>query len=207
MMAADPARDEHIRQTAHYILSRSPYAEWRSFDVGELQGVLRWLRELVRWLNSFESSRPYLYYSIMAGLLLISLLLLVHVGYTIVQALTARPPADKRGLGATAAPEMIEDAAALAQAGHFLAAARQVQLAVIELLLRRRLVDLQRSDANRVLRGRLRTADLPEALRDEMTILVNRLERQWFRDRQEDATLYEAWRRLHLHVEMLREAE
>jgi hypothetical protein len=71
--------------------------------------------------------------------------LLVHVTIAIRAALSV---AAQPGSGRGEAPvtSFVTDAAALAAAGRFLDAARRMQLAVIELLLRRRVLTLARSD-------------------------------------------------------------
>src|SRR6266403_795887 len=85
---------------------------------------------------------------------------------------------------------------ALARRGMFLEAARRVQLAALDLLLRARVVELGRSDPNRTLRRRLRDAALPEAERGDLLALIDWLEQRWFRDRNEERELYDRWRSL-----------
>jgi hypothetical protein len=98
-------------------------------------------------------------------------------------------------------PSFVVEAEALAARGRFLEAARQLQLAVIQLLLRRRVLDLTRSDPNRTLRTRLRDAHMPEADRRDLLGLIDAFERGWFRDRREDPELYESWRAVHARLD------
>ena len=99
-----------------------------------------------------------------------------------------------------APPRFADEAAALAASGAFLEAARRLQLAVLDLLLRRRVLELGRADANRALRDRLHRAPLPDAERIDLLALIDRFERAWFRDRIEDPALYADWRSLHARL-------
>jgi hypothetical protein len=193
MMAVAELSDEHVREVAHAVLQRSDYAEWHRDEA-----LQAWLEQLWRWLEQFNfrmadlsANQPLLYWAIVGGLLLTSALLLAHVVWTIRAALTtaapARPPADAGG-GSLAA-----EADALARQGRFLEAARRLQLAAIDLLLRDRMISLSRFEPNRVLRRRLERAALPAAERQTLLALVDRLETAWFRDRVDDAELYRSW--------------
>ena len=102
-------------------------------------------------------------------------------------------------------PRFVEEAEALAANGRFLEAGRRLQLAVIELLLRRRVVALTRSDSNRILRARLREASLPEPERRDLLDLLDRFERSWFRDGSADRSLYEAWCDVHARLAAVRD--
>lgn len=107
------------------------------------------------------------------------------------------PPADFD------APSFIADAEAAARKGRFLDAAHSTQLATLQLLLSKQWLELERSDPNRTLRRRVAEASLPDAVRDRLLTLVDRLEGRWFRDRVEDRELYTDWRSLHARVAAL----
>jgi hypothetical protein len=85
----------------------------------------------------------------------------------------------------------------LAGRGEYLEAARHVQLAVLEVLVARRVISLARSEPNGVLRERLRGAALPDHERGLCLALLGRLERACFRDHLGSEDLYQAWCALH----------
>jgi len=195
--------DDRVRAVAAEILARADYARWRS---GHLRGVFdillrveRWLDALQAWLGQLADTRPWLYAAILVGLLTVSVGLFLHVAYAIRRALTAAHVAAPTPHEAPAAAWLAE-AERLARAGRTLEAAHQVQLAVLALLLEERGLELARGEPNRVLRTRLRTAQLSAAERVEVLALLDRLEARWFRDRAEDPGLYEAWCALHARV-------
>jgi HEPN domain-containing protein len=173
-MTALPAPpDEQVRALAVTILKRSEFAFWHDTP---------WLISFLAWLSGLWEKDPVLYYAILVGLTAVALLLLAHVGWAV-----RRPP-------------FLEEADALARRGMFLEAARRVQLAALDLLLRARVLELGRSDPNRTLRRRLRDAALPEAERRDLLALIDWLEQRWFRDRSEERELYDRWRSLHARL-------
>jgi hypothetical protein len=190
-MTALPAPpDEQVRALAVTILQRHEFAYWHDTP---------WLVSFLAWLTGLWKTNPVLYYAMLVGLTAVALLLLAHVGWAVRRALAlpapARPPrAD------TAPPPFLEEADALARRGMFLEAARRVQLAALDLLLRARVLELGRSDPNRTLRRRLRDATLPEAEREDLLALIDWLEQRWFRERSEERALYDRWRSLHARL-------
>ena len=208
MTPLPPASDDAIRALATDILSRSAYARWRPQQSGWVLELLRqlqtWLQAWSGWMRELSLARPWLYAGIVGALVLLAAALLAHLVYALRVALAAgRAPVQARH--ETDAPGFLAEAEALSGHGRFLEAAHHMQLAVIDLLLRRRALELSRSDPNRTLRLRLQTAALPKGERGELLVLLDRLEKQWFRDRAEDRDLYDAWRRLHERLQMLPE--
>lgn len=198
-----PVADDRIRTVAADILSHAPYSQWR--PQGSIEWLFRFLdaiRDFFHWLDVLADTRPLLYAGLMLTLLALSVGLGAHIFYSLRLALR-RPLESDRAAGADARPGLAEDAQRLAAAGQFLDAAHHMQLAVIELLLQRGVLDLARSEPNRTLRARLRQARLPGAERDDLMGLIDQLERQWFRDRRPDPRLYEAWCRLHARLTTL----
>jgi hypothetical protein len=197
------ASEEQVRELAVEILSRSPYAGWRQQPRLEwLHGLLQAIERFFMWLNALADTRPVLYAALMLVLLAAALGLIAHLVYTIRLALRAGTDT------ATVAPpspltRLAEDAAQLAAAGRYLDAAHHMQLAVIELLLQRGIVELSRSEPNRTLRERIRGATLPPHEQHELVRLLDTLERHWFRDRRADHSLYEAWCLLHARLRAL----
>src|SRR6266516_2241861 len=183
-MTALPAPlDEQVRALAVAIHKRSEFALWHDTP---------WLMSFLAWLSGLWETDPMLYWAMLAGLVAVALLLLAHVTWAVRRALAVAPPA--------VAPPFLEEADALARRGLFLEAARRVQLAALDLLLRARVLELGRSDPNRTLRRRLRDAALPEAERGDLLALIDWLEQRWFRDRSEERELYDRWRSLHARL-------
>jgi len=195
------ASDERVRELAADILAREEYAAFR-VDLEAWQGLLRWLGELASWLENLRVVSPVLYGLLVAGLALIALALLAHVVWTVSLALRMPPPASPSS-DAPPGPGLLAQAESLAGEGRFLEAARHVELATLELLLEERVIELARSEPNRVLRRRLRAAPLPAPERRQLLGLLDRLESGLFRDRVEDPELYAGWRALHHRVASL----
>lgn len=198
MPSIPPLSDAEVREVAAEVLRRAPYAEWREMEAKAalLEPILTWLRDLDGWLIDLSVSAPLWYWLIVIGALATAGLLFAHVVWSVRIALSmpggeAAPPA------AEGAPSLAARAEALAAEGRFLEAAHRLQLATIELLLQRRIITLNRSEPNRVLRDRLLSASLPDVERRALLALVDRLEARWFRDRVNDALLYGDWRELH----------
>ncbi len=198
MIPGAPPSDEHVRALARQILERAEYAWWHARP-------WPWLRRLYEWLRALPETAPILYWSLLGGLALLTLLLLAHVVWTLRAALAAPAPRAP-GRDRPDEPRFAEEAEQLARAGRFLEAARRLQLAAIDLLLRRRVLELGRSDPNRTLRARLHAAHLPEPERRDLLAAIDRLERTWFRERSEDADLYACWRALHARLAATLEA-
>lgn len=196
------ATDAQVRQLAEEILRRPDYARWR---VGRTR--LYWLEWALDRLGAFADTmadlavnRPLLYWLILGLLLLAFVLLIAHIVWSIRVAVRARGPVPE-----TARPgevSVVGTAERLAAEGRFLDAARCLQVGAIELLVRRNVLDLARADANRRLRQKLAAAPVGEAERRQLIELVDRLERRWFRDREEDRGLFEAWQALFLRLQV-----
>jgi len=198
------ASDERARELAAEILQRPEYADGQTYRLRSqiLERLIEWLRDLSAWFDTLRFESPALYWTLLLVLLVTLVLLLAHVTWSIHAALTAaRRPPERRPEAAR--PHFTDEAAALARGGQFLAAAHRLQLAAIELLLNRNLLDLSRFEPNRVLRRRLREARLPAAERDDLLALLDRLETRWFRDRTEDDELYRRWQALYERLERL----
>jgi len=191
--------DEQIRTLAAEILSRDEYfrpgiAEeaWRA--------VLARILGFFDFLEALRISSPLLFWMILAVLLLTALVLLAHVVWTMRLAL--RMPGPKsREPARPSAPDFLEQAASLAREERFLEAARRVELGTLELLLRRRVIELSRSDPGSELREQVRGSALPEAERSSLISLQRRLEAGLFREHAAERSLYEAWLDLHRRLE------
>jgi hypothetical protein len=184
--------DDAIRSLAERILARPEYAHWRPNDTA---------RQVFEWLVQLVLTNPPLFWTLVAAMLLVLLAIGVHLVWTIRVGLARRSSAPEPASdGAT--PRFLDEADALAARGRFLEAARALHLGALHLLVRGGRVELGRSDANTVLRHRLRAASLSDDDRGELLSLLQRLERAWFRDRNEDEGLYEGWRRLYARLDV-----
>jgi len=191
--------DPEIQSLAREILARDAYARWRPLRA---EGFLEFLRTVLHWFEVLTTSmhdlwvtRPLVYAALVGALLLLATLLLAHIAYALRVALSKHgsPPPPRAD---AQEPRFLEEAETLASTGRFLEASHCLELAVIDVLLRGHLLELARSDPNRILRHRLREAPLPNPERQDVISLLDRFETKWFRDRSEDRCLYEDWRNL-----------
>jgi hypothetical protein len=196
MAPALTASDAQVHALAREILARHEYAQWSGERLGAWVDVLQHIERALRWLAQLSETRPLLYAAIITGLLVVALLLVVHLVIAVRAALRASRRAPLPSPPTTTA-SFLADAEVLARAGRWLEATHQLELAVIALLLRRRVVELARSEPNRTLRQRLGAAPLPLHERRELVHLIDRFEARWFRDRLDDPELYAAWRALY----------
>jgi hypothetical protein len=198
--AASLASDEQARRVLGHILERSEYAGRRIDDEAWLafgERIRAWLDGFQGWMVDLSATAPFLYWTILVGLLLVALALIAHIVFSVRVALRASRPEEPEPFAAPRERDLVAEAAALAETGRYLDAARTMQLACLELLLRSGAIRLARGEANRRLRHELAAAPIPEAQRRSLGELLARLERQVFRDREEDRGLYEGWRTLH----------
>jgi hypothetical protein len=186
--------DDALRSLASQIVTRPEYARFRpvEWDLEALRSLDRWLRNLGPWENG----------ALLGGLMLVLALLLFHIVWSLnaISRTPVREAPPPKGAGATA---LDAQARRLAEQGHFLDAAHQMQLACIDRLLRDGILELHRHDPNRTLRRRLASTAMSEDLKARFVGLLGRLERRWFRDPRPDASdrnLYEEWRSLHERI-------
>lgn len=198
MPAGASQSDDEVRRLAAEILRGDDYARYRIDEEAWLsffQRLARALDELRIWFEGLRFESPLLYWGTLAVLTLVALLLLVHVAWSIRAALRAGEPEDA---GASRPVRRLADEAErLAADGRYLEAARRLEHACLERLLSEGVIELDRGDANRVLRRRLERASLPAPRRRELLALIDRLEARLFRDPREDAELYQGWLRVH----------
>lgn len=194
--------DERVRGLADEILSNPPYEAWNDPAFDAWRRALERLADFFGWMEAISVDSPLLYWAILGGMLLLALALLVHIVWAVRVALRA-PAADVRPAPTAERPRWSEEARALAAQGRHLEAAHRLALGSVQALVEEGHIDLGRSDANRILRERVRAAGLPDDLVEEFLGLLDRFEARWFRDRLEDPGLYEAWRGLYARIEAL----
>lgn len=190
-LPAQPS-DEHLRALAAEVLARPEYARWRTGKT-ELSG---WLLEsfgrFLEWMARLAAESPWLYALVLCALIALTLLLLGHVIWSIRAAITASSP---RAVEAAqpAGRNFASEAHALAQQGRFLEAAHRLQLASIQALLEKGVIELARHEPNRTLRERIAVSRLPASLQTDLIRCLDQLEVRWFRERDSGRDLYDAW--------------
>ncbi len=199
MLLAIRPSDEHVRELMDEVLAQPRFARWREIDVEAFERFLQWFADYLTWTATLEADSPLLYWLFLGSLFCVALALLAHIAWSVRTALAFEGPADPVTQGA-AAPRWAEEADQLARSGRFLEGSHRLLLGSIDVLVRRGDINLARSDANRVLRERVRRSALPKPVSARFLGLLDRFEQRWFRDRVEDADLYEAWRDLHAQL-------
>lgn len=192
--------DDVLRSLASQILARAEYAKFRPFDGAWWLQLESALLRLQSWVARLD---PWLYTTILCGLVLLLTLLIFHIVWSLRAALGSDANANRRVTSAQTTA-LVAQARRLAEGGRFLDAAHQMHLACIDQLLREGVLELRRHDPNRTLRKRLQATAMSEDLKAAFLALLGRLERRWFRDRTADPSdreLYDAWRNLHDRLE------
>jgi hypothetical protein len=174
--------DERVRELADEILSNPPYDAWNDLEYEGWLRFIEWLSGFADWMDGIYLDSPLLYWAILNGMLLLTAALLFHIVWAVRVALRAPPPAARTATMEESHRLALGSVQALVEEGH---------------------IELSRSDANRILRKRVLSAELPEELSSEFLRLLDRFEARWFRDRIEDADLYQEWRDLHARIEAL----
>jgi hypothetical protein len=228
MPASPVLPDEQARELAREILSRPEYAVHRRPRTRlqeTIDGLAEWIRNLGDyvpawmvdlWDSFWATVREMFGYALGDDALVVVIRLAVAVlvlgAFTLMVLRVIRDLRERRAepeegvaLPSDAEPEWIAEAEVFAREGRFVEAAHCTQVASLQLLLRKRWLELERSEPNRTLRRRLAAAHLPNALRGRFVGLLDRLEGRWFRDRVEDRDLYTDWRVLHAEIAALPE--
>jgi hypothetical protein len=194
--------DERVRELANEILSNPPFDAWNDSMPGALYRFLEWLAGFFTWMGRIYVDSPALYWLILTGFLLLAFALLGHIIWSTRIAL--RTPAPKaETVTIEVRPSWSKEASDFASEGRYLEAAHCLALGSVQSLVIDGHIDLNRSEANRILRNRIRSAALPEELSSEFLQCLDSFEARWFRDRAEDPDLYEAWRSLHSRISAL----
>ena len=190
---ADPS-DNAVRDLAHTILARPEY------DNAHVSAPANWLasimRRLFEWLGKFEllhEHAPALYWLVWGALLLIFILLLVHIVWTISIALRA-PELPEPLARSNHQSDPRGDAERLAASGNYLAAAHVLMIASFRNLAENAVIELRPDRSNRWIRRALLASKLNSKLAREIDGLIERTERHWFGDREENPAIYSQWR-------------
>lgn len=183
--------DSAVRGLAREILSRSEFPS-HADPQSTLEQWMRRFFESIDKLGVIHDTAPILYWTIIAVSLIVGLGLLTHVIYTVYAALSAPEPS-RRSLATAGGPDLKREAEELAAAGSFLEAAHRLMIASFRALAEHAVIDLRPDRPNRWIRAALRGSALAESLAAEIDSLVERTERQWFGDRQNDPEIYLQW--------------
>jgi GNAT superfamily N-acetyltransferase len=195
--------DAVLRDKVREVLSRPSYQTDRSandnpwilelfFKVFEtLLSVIRWLFDLTEGLPSF------LRWVIVAALVVVLVALLVHIFYTLFQALGGERRVafalEDSSSPLTTAREWEQLADDAAHRGEWIAAVRHLFRACLARLEERERRPFRRGTTNRAHLRRYRNADFFESLE----LLVVTIERKWYGDEACDVKDYEACRQAH----------
>jgi hypothetical protein len=210
MPAASPLPDpETIRRTAEQVLRRPDYRLEPEPDAGAtllawLLRALRWILTPFQWLIDALSGLPLLLsVPIVIGLVALLILLVFHIGYTIVRAVSG--PRPKHGLGAGAQrtprdPAALERQAAEAVSrGDFITA---IRLLFVACLLRLELAEKRVFRAGTTNREHLRRhQDSP--VFEPLKLFVEIIETRWYGQGVCGLEDYEACRAAHARIRAL----
>jgi hypothetical protein len=184
---SDPA----VLKLTHQILARSEFA-----DATNPKWMTDWEQKIAQWIARLEILRdadPILYWSIFGCVIAIAIALFAHVIWTIWIATHTLAPRENR-IARAAAPDLAADTARLAADGYYLEAAHRLMLASFRTLGERAVIELRPDRSNRWIRAALHKSALGAELADELDRLVERTERRWFSDRENDPLIYAQWR-------------
>lgn len=184
---SDPA----VLKLTHQILARPEFA-----DATSPKWMTDWEQRIGQWIARLEILRdasPILYWTIFGCVFAIAIALFAHVIWTIWMATHTLAPPESR-IARAAAPDLAADAARLAADGYYLEAAHRLMLASFRTLGEREVIELRPDRSNRWIRAALHKSALGAELADDLDRLVERTERRWFSDRENDPAIYSQWR-------------
>jgi hypothetical protein len=185
--AASPLPDpETIRPTAEAVLRRPDYHLGPQSDLGPV--LLKWFLRLLRWvakpfqwlLDALEGLPGWLRWPIVVGLVVLLTLLVVHIGYTIVRAISG--PRKKQGIPAGVRPARSDPAALERQAGE--AASRGDFITAIRLLFLACLLRLERPETRTARAGATNREHLrrhrDSPVFEPLKVFVETIETGWY---------------------------
>jgi len=184
---SDPA----VLKLAHRILARPEFAA-----ASDPKWMTDWQQRIAQWVASLELLRdgdPLVYWAIFGGVIAIACGLFAHIIWTIWIATHTLAPRENRG-ARPPAPDFAADAAHLAADGYYLEAAHRLMLASFRTLAERSVIELRPDRSNRWIRSALHKSALGAELAADLDRLVERTERRWFSDRENDPAIYAQWR-------------
>jgi hypothetical protein len=210
MLAASPLPDpDTIRRTAEQVLRRpdyqlNPQPDSGATLLGWLYRVLRWILTPFQWLlDALQGLPAWLRWPIVIGLVALLILLVLHIGYTIVRAVSGS--GTRRGLPA-ATPSTLRDPTVLERQateavsrGDFLTA---IRLLFVACLLRLELAEKRRNRAGTTNREHLRRHQDSPAF-EPLKVFVEIIETRWYGRGVCGLEDYEACRAAHARIREL----
>lgn len=182
-----------MRELARQILARPEYAQATSDT--RLQAFLRGLLEELGRLGVLRVDAPVLYWSMVIGLLAVLAAMIVQIVRAIRTALRLPEPEHWTAAATGEIPiDPVGQADKLAAQGRYLEAAHRLMLASLRALAERAVIELTPERSNRWIRMALRTSNLAQNLGEELDELIERTERRWFGNREDDPEIYANWR-------------
>jgi hypothetical protein len=184
---SDPAVLKLTRQ----ILARPEFAA-----AADANRTTDWGRAIANWLLKLQflrDSNPVLYWAIFGAVIASAIAIFAHIAWTIwVATHTPAPPGHPAARAAP--PDFALEAAGLAADGFYLEAAHRLMLASFRTLGERSVIELRPDRSNRWIRAALHKSTLGDGLAGDLDDLVERTERRWFGDRENDPAIYAQWR-------------
>lgn len=185
---SDPA----VLKLAHRILARPEFGA-----ASDPKWMTDWQQRIAQWIARLEFLRdgdPLVYWAIFGGVIAIAIALFAHIIWTIWIATHTRAPRENRSARSASAPDFAAQAARLAADGYYLEAAHRLMLASFRTLAERSVIELRPDRSNRWIRSALYKSALGAELAADLDRLVERTERRWFSDRENDPAIYAQWR-------------
>jgi hypothetical protein len=180
----DPAYERGFREIA-------PPPSLVSFFRGIWERITEWLRALNESFQGLNARSPLLFWLLFAGLTIVLLLLLLHIGWTLRLALRAKPPAredeEPHAPKRTRAQQLLAESRELASRGRYAEALRLLFLALLSALHDKEIAVAPESWTNHEIVGALR---VPEDLRMRLARVADAFDRGWYGQRELAADLY-----------------
>jgi hypothetical protein len=195
MPLPDPglASDARIRELTAEVLARDEYAKYRSLSAEALRELVEWFSDALDWLPGLYVASPLLFWSVIALLALVNVLLITHIVWSVRSALRRSSAAQMAAADSGAGPDFVAEAERLASRGAHLEGAHRLLLATLAHAARTRVLELRPDDGNRTVCRKLRASALSPALQQQLVELIRRTEASWFGARENGAELYAAW--------------
>lgn len=193
--------DSAVRDLATKILKRPEYAGAHPYTPPSwLASILRWMFGWLRNLDALHVSAPGLYWLVMVAMFAVFALLVAHIAWTISVAMRMRNPAEPPAAPGSEPRDPALEAEQLAATARYLEAAHYLMIASFRTLAETSVIDLRPDRPNRWIRMALRDSRLEPALAVRIEGLIERTERHWFGDRDNDPAIYSQWRSAYMEL-------
>jgi hypothetical protein len=192
--------DAAIRELARNILARREYASvndkldlrWQEWLTRLLDFLQNSLNRLVDWIGILRVNSPLLYWTVIGALVIAVAAMIAQIAWSIRGVLRKRARRAEQ-LPAQRPADLAQEARDLADSGRFLEAGHRLMIASFGVLAERSLIELRPDRSNRWIRDALRGSPLAEGLAVEVGALVERTERKWFGNRDNESGIYLDW--------------